>query len=232
MQSSTRIFNQRIFNTTARYEIRTFWKKFNSEITLPTLCSYTFFSNLINYKRTAYKVDFLTTDVSICTEVLARIRTPWGGNLWRNAPSNTRLSVARTSLRGKPRESSRTLFRLSWKGPLVWLLRHVPGGAEHLEPAACALRGIPPLVQPLPFATCRRRPVREHILACLRHFSKKRLAPFPALLARYNSIEQRRTNVWFYYCDRFMTAENAAESRRGDEIPFDLPCKSESILSL
>lgn len=43
---------------------------------------------------------------------------------------------------------------------------HVREGAKHLEPAACAFREIPPLVQPLPFATCRQRPTNSRA-----HFS-------------------------------------------------------------
>lgn len=132
------------------------------------------------------------------------------------------------------RENRHELFSVSREKGLSFRVtfRHVRRGAEHLEPAACALRGIPPLVQPLPFATCRRRPVRERILACLRHFSKKRLAPFPALLARRNSIEQRRTNVWFHYCDRFMTAGKCGrESPRGRNTVRLTVYKSESILS-
>lgn len=88
------------------------------------------------------------------------------------------MSVARTSVSWEAERTVTNPFpSLVKKGPRsVRLSRHVRDGAEHLEPAACALRGIPPLVQPLPFATCRRRPVRERILACLRHFSRKRLA--------------------------------------------------------
>lgn len=116
-------------------------------------------------------------ELEFLTRILTRSR-----NFWRNTRSNTRLtSVARTSFRGKFRGTSRTLFRLSWKGPRsVRLSRYTRGGAASLSLSSRrrALRGIPPLVQPLPFATCRRRSVRERILACLRHFSKKRLAVF------------------------------------------------------
>lgn len=49
-----------------------------------------------------------------------------------------------------------------------------------------AFPGIPPLVRPLPFATCRE-PLRGHILVCLRHFSRKLLPQ--AVLERANNAE-------------------------------------------
>lgn len=116
-------------------------------------------------------------NVSVWTRVLTRILTR-SRNFWRNTRSNTRLtSVARTSFRGKFRGTSRTLFRRE-KGLVPCDFRDTFEKERHLSLSSRrrALRGIPPLVQPLPFATCRRRSVRERILACLRHFSKKRLA--------------------------------------------------------
>lgn len=118
---------------------------------------------------------------------------------------------------GSREKPSRTLFRLSREKGLfsfrAFATRSRWSGTS-LEPAACALRGISPLVQPLPFATCRRRPVRERILACLRHFFEETVS---SLLwtgaARSNNDVQM---YGFIIAIALWQRENAAGNRRGD----------------
>jgi len=144
----------------------------------------------------------LSYNVSAWTRDLTRILTR-SGNFWRNTPSNTRLTVRCSHViswevgeRHEPFSVSRE------KGLVPCDFRDTFEKERHLSLSSRrrALRGIPPLVQPLPFATCRRRSVRERILACLRHFSKKRLA---RSVPRQPDRERQRATS-FHYCDYFM----------------------------
>lgn len=164
-------------------------------------------------------------------------------NSFRSTRGCTRLSLGsfvRSFVSREVRATSgsvtRSLFRVSRKGPPSVQLdptlatRSTSTGTTRLSSRrrhrGGALRRTPPLVQPLPFATCRR-PVRERILACLRHFSRKRLAGAasrPLLPASFSAdlIEPRTTHttqthtyITFHYCDRFMRAGKRGRARPG-----------------
>lgn len=160
------------------------------------------------------------------TRILTRSR-----NFWRNTRRITRLtSVARMSFRGKSGNVTNPfpslVKRASFRATFAICSRR---SGIFLSSRRHAVRGIPPLVQPLPFATCRRRSVRERILACLRHFSKKRLA---CSVPRQPDRERQRATS-FHYWDYFTRAgrhgRRSSPTRHGDEIPFDL--KNNLLLS-
>lgn len=101
------------------------------------------------------------------------------------------------------------------------LSRYIRGGAASLSSRRHTLRGIPPLVQPLPFATCRRRSVRERILACLRHFSKKRLAVFGPAPIRSGTTTCNIVSLLRLFYESGKTRRIMPPMRHEDEISFD-----------
>lgn len=209
-------------------------KRFNLEI---TSCSCTSFSNLVNYKKSRFFDNWHFDQYRIFS---AHSDSPRRESLKENAQRVTRDCplLARWSLGSRENRHENPFFRLSWKGPRVPCdfrdTRSRRSGTSR-GGGVCAWRNptVSSAITIRYMSTWRPTSPRAHFSVFTALFEEtvsSLCSPllWPAANPRSNNDVQ--TYV-FIIAIVLWQRENAAESRRGDEIPFDLPYKSESILS-